>query len=59
MDFGDGSDRGEQFEGFHHFDSLQAYLLVSQDRPLVDVFPRATDWGSELRVAAVCEDVER
>ena len=33
-------DRGEKFEQYRKLDSLQTYVLVSQDKPLVEVFER-------------------
>ncbi len=41
-------DRGEKFHAFRRLESLQEYLLVSQERELVELFRRETDWESEL-----------
>ena len=36
----EGYDRGEKFEQYRKLDSLQTYVLVSQDKPLLEVFER-------------------
>ena len=67
-------DREEKFQAFRHLESLQEYLLVSQEKRLVEVFRRETDWRPEycgdgdsipvrsvnldLPVAVVYEDLE-
>ncbi len=47
-------DRGLKFEDYKNIESLQTYVLVSQDRPRVEVFSRTASgqWPSE-----VCEDL--
>ena len=40
-------DRGEKFQAFCHLESLQEYVLVSQEKRLVEVFRRETDWRPE------------
>jgi len=37
----EGYDRGEKFRNYRQIDSLQAYVLVSQDQPLIEVFLRS------------------
>ncbi len=52
-------DRGAKFQHYRRLESLQDYVLVSQDRPLVEVFSRQgeqwllTTYGSLDEVAAV------
>lgn len=41
-------DRGEKFQAFCRLESLQEYLLVSQERELVELFRREAEWESEL-----------
>jgi Uma2 family endonuclease len=40
-------DRDEKFDKYRLLDSLAEYLLVHQDRPLIEIFRRATDWQRE------------
>jgi Uma2 family endonuclease len=39
------SDRGEKFNRYRLLESLQEYILVSQDKPLVECFLRQSDGG--------------
>ncbi|NBC49892.1 MAG: Uma2 family endonuclease [Gammaproteobacteria bacterium] len=39
----EGYDRGEKFALYRHIPSLQEYLLVSQHRPLVELYTRGSD----------------
>jgi Uma2 family endonuclease len=39
----EGFDRGRKFESYRSIEQLKAYVLVSQDKPLVEVFRRDTD----------------
>lgn len=39
------SDRGEKFTRYRMLDSLQEYVLVSQDKPMVECFFRQLDGG--------------
>ncbi len=39
----EGYDRGKKFESYRQLNSLQTYMLISQDRPLVEVFERQED----------------
>ena len=39
----EGYDRGEKFESYRQLSSLQTYMLISQDKPLVEVFERQED----------------
>jgi Uma2 family endonuclease len=39
----EGYDRGEKFFHYQQIPSLQQYVLVSQDRPLVEIYTRQTD----------------
>ncbi|MDX1654838.1 MAG: Uma2 family endonuclease [Candidatus Competibacteraceae bacterium] len=41
-------DRSSKFYAYRHLDSLQAYLLVAQDLPRVEVYRRASNWDLEL-----------
>ena len=36
----EGYDRGDKFQSYRMLESLQAYVLVAQDKPLVEVFTR-------------------
>lgn len=36
----EGYDRGDKFQAYRSIDSLQEYVLVSQDKPLIEVFTR-------------------
>lgn len=36
----EAADRGEKFRHYQHFEALEEYVLVSQDRPRVEVFTR-------------------
>jgi len=59
----EGYDRGRKFEGYRTIASLQAYVLIAQDRPTVDVYARQADgvWtlsttsglGTVARVTAI------
>jgi Uma2 family endonuclease len=40
-------DRGEKFQAFRQLESLQEFVLVSQDQRLVEVVRRETDWRPE------------
>lgn len=40
-------DRDEKFDKYRLLDSLAEYLLVHQDRPLIEVYRRANDWQRE------------
>jgi len=67
-------DRGEKFQAFTQLESLQEYLLVSQERELVELYRREADWqpqrygpddtllldsvGLELPVTQVYEDLD-
>ena len=39
----EGSDRGDKFEEYQTLESLQDYVLVSQSRPRIEVYSRASD----------------
>ncbi|MFP4089373.1 MAG: Uma2 family endonuclease [Cyclobacteriaceae bacterium] len=39
----EGYDRGDKFQSYRMLESLQAYVLVAQDKPLVEVFTRNAD----------------
>jgi Uma2 family endonuclease len=43
-------DRGKKFEDYQSLESLQEYVLVSQDRPHVDHFVRESDGSWRLRM---------
>lgn len=36
----EGYDRGDKFQAYHSIESVQEYVLVSQDKPLIEVFTR-------------------
>jgi len=38
-------DRGDKFQAYRTLESLQAYVLVAQDKPLVEVFTKDTRTG--------------
>src|SRR5579872_5302039 len=40
-------DRGEKFARYRCCPSLEVYMLVSQDEPLVEVYRRSTGWKQE------------
>jgi Uma2 family endonuclease len=40
-------DRGEKFTIYQSIPSLEVYLLISQDEPLVEVYRRNTNWTAE------------
>jgi Uma2 family endonuclease len=44
-------DRGEKWSHYRKIPSLQAYLLVDQIRPRVEIFERATDDAFLHRIA--------
>ncbi len=39
----EGYDRGDKFQAYRSVESLQEYVLVSQDKPLIEVFTRQED----------------
>ncbi len=39
----EGYDRGEKFASYRQLSSLQTYVLISQDKPLMEVFERQED----------------
>lgn len=39
----EGYDRGKKFESYRQLSSLQTYMIISQDKPLVEVFERQED----------------
>lgn len=41
----EGYDRGDKFQAYRTLESLQAYVLVAQDKPLVEVFTKDTGTG--------------
>ena len=51
----EGYDRGEKFAHFRRVASLQAYLLLSQRKPAIELFLRAEDGQWSLREAAGME----
>jgi Uma2 family endonuclease len=40
-------DRGEKFARYQTLPTLEVYLLVSQDEPLIELYRRATNWEVE------------
>lgn len=48
-------DRGAKFEAYRTIESLKEYLLVSQDKPLVEQFVRSDDGGWKFTEAAGLE----
>jgi Uma2 family endonuclease len=48
----EGYDRGEKFEHYRRISSLQAYLLVGQRKPRVELFLRGEEGQWLLREAA-------
>lgn len=53
-------DRGEKFENYKSIASLEAYVLVRQDRPGVEVFSRRDGWargsataGESIRIPSI------
>ncbi|MCI0537321.1 MAG: Uma2 family endonuclease [Verrucomicrobiales bacterium] len=51
----EGYDRGEKFEHYRRIGSLQAYLLVSQRKPRLELFLRGAEGHWVLREAAGLE----
>jgi Uma2 family endonuclease len=53
-------DRGEKFAEYRELDSLREYVLVSQHRPLIEVFRRHDDgtWGIFTIVEGLDADLE-
>ena len=47
-------DRGKKFEHYRKIESLQDYVLISQDRMLVECFSRGSDGSWSMRDASVC-----
>jgi Uma2 family endonuclease len=55
----EGYDRGEKFAHYRHIPSLKEYVLVSQNKPRIEVFQRNEDGTSwTLRVAEVSESAK-
>jgi len=50
-------DRGEKFRLYRKLPSLQEYVLISQDRALVEVFTRKADNVWEMRAYAALEEM--
>ena len=48
-------DRGAKFEAYRTIESLKEYLLVSQDKPLVEQYVRSGDGGWKFTEAAGLE----
>jgi len=51
----EGYDRGEKFEQYRRIASLRGYLLVSQRKPVIELFVREADGRWSLREAAGTE----
>jgi Uma2 family endonuclease len=45
-------DRGKKFELYRHLESLQTYILIAQDQPLVESFHRQADGSWTLVLAS-------
>lgn len=41
----EGYDRGPKFRYYRSLETLDEYVLVSVDEPVIEVFPRASGWG--------------
>lgn len=41
------TDRSEKFDAYRHLPSLQEYLLLHQDAPLVELYRRDNEWARE------------
>jgi Uma2 family endonuclease len=51
-------DRGEKFAHYRTIETLQEYVLVAQDRPVVDVFSRRGEFWRLQTIANLDEPVE-
>jgi Uma2 family endonuclease len=45
-------DRTEKLEAYRQIDSLQEYLLLSQDSPHAELYRRDSDWRPDYRVGS-------
>lgn len=52
-------DRGEKFYRYRQLDSLEEYVLISQQSPMVETFLRQADGSWSLRSSATLESVAR
>ncbi len=50
-------DRSEKFDKYRSLDSLKEYVLVSQDKPIIEIFERVNDLWRILKIEGLEEKV--